>query len=253
MPAAACAGAFAKESCAAGPATVDAPNVVEPPLVLALTTSPPASVPSVSLVEACPDASVVVVTGETVPVPARTAKVTVTWGTGFPEVSFTRTTSGAGSVVPTVPDWLFPDETVTEAMAPADAVAVKTTGAAPPVLAFTVFVPAAGPSVHVVVAWPEELVVAVGTETVPPPPSTENVTLAPATGLPAWSSTVAQRGAARVVPTAPVWPFPEVSSSVVDVPERVVSEKIAVMFSAVAATVLVPVPGPSVSEVVASP
>jgi hypothetical protein len=80
--------------------------------------------------------------GDSEPAPAVTAKVTVAPGTGFAFASATRTTSGLGSAVPSVPVWLLPETTETVAAGPACPVSEKATDARPVLAAVIVFVPA---------------------------------------------------------------------------------------------------------------
>src|SRR5207302_10218458 len=88
-----------------------------------------------------------------VPFPGATANVTATPVTGFPLASFTITEGGELTAVPAVADWLVALFAASVAAAPAVAVALKVTGDPAPV-ACTVCVPAAVPTVQVVVAMP---------------------------------------------------------------------------------------------------
>jgi hypothetical protein len=70
-----------------------------------------------------------------------------------------------------------------------------------PLVATTVFVPSAEPTVQLPeVATPEAFVTTVPPVTVPPPAVTANVTEAPASGAPFWSRTITDGGSGTSVP-----------------------------------------------------
>ena len=146
--------------------------------------------------------------------------LTPAWVTALPKASRSAT---AGCWANTTPLCAAPLGSVTtsrRAAAPGAAVAVKLTGLppsgappAPVAAALTALAPAVVPRVHAArVATPCALVAtdAVGpepvpSETVPPPCATEKVTVTPCTGLPFWSVTFTDGGAATAWPTIPFW------------------------------------------------
>ena len=75
---------------------------------VAVTTFGPAAVPTVSVVDAWPCASVVLVAGLTLPPPSAAAQLTDAPTTGFPAALVTRTTSGTGSCSPGPARWSSP-------------------------------------------------------------------------------------------------------------------------------------------------
>ena len=106
-------------------------------------------------------------------------------------------------------------ETVVEARAPAPRLAVTASGEPDRPLEVTDSACAPdAPNVHVVLAMPLPLVVAVGVPRVPAPLVTANVTVAPATGLPNASCTLATIGCANAVENAPVCPLPDTRARV---------------------------------------
>src|SRR5437867_1998737 len=90
-------------------------------------------------------------------------------------------------------------------------VAVKVTAVRPDGVAVTVFCPGVAPSVNVPSASPLALVLTVTLllpPKLPPPAVTRNVTLTPATGFPAASTTRTVNAFGSRVPRTPVWPSP---------------------------------------------
>jgi hypothetical protein len=101
---------------------------VPTPEMTAVALFPPGAAPSVHWVEARPSASVMLVSGASVPPPCPGIQATASPGTGLSEASRARTTSGAGSAVPTTPDCPSPEISSSTVAAPATAVCVKSTG-----------------------------------------------------------------------------------------------------------------------------
>ena len=132
------------------------------PVDVAVTVFVPAVVPSVSVVEAFPFDPVMAEVADREPPPAVMLNATLTPLTGFPLASFTITTRGLGSTVPTVPFWLSPESIVILDAVPGVTVTLAVPDALPEV-ATTVPVPAA-----VAVRSPDELIV-------PIPPVTDQV------------------------------------------------------------------------------
>ena len=89
------------------------------------------------------------------------------------------------------------------------AVAVNVTGGKPETVASMVLAPTVGPRIQLpTVATPLAFVVAVPPVTLPPPPVTAKVTLAPATPLPRASLSLAAGGTGTARPIGEVWPLP---------------------------------------------
>src|SRR4051812_5527232 len=126
---------------------------------------------------------------ESVPAPPVTANPTETPGTPLPAASFTMTTSGFASAKPAGPLWASPETFARETAVAGLPTALNATGERPATVAVTPFAPAVDPSVRVVCAVPAALDVEVFAESEPPPALTANVTVAPATPLPAASVT----------------------------------------------------------------
>ena len=180
------------------------------PVTVATSVSVP-TLPSVQLpTVATPLALVTWVAPVIEPLPAGTENVTPTPGTGLLKVSFTTTAGGVVTVAVVVTDWPSPACLATLLAAPGLAVALKGTGIATPGLpADTLWVPETGPSVQVVRAWPLTSVVADGVPTLPPPPLTEKVTVAPATACVVESFTCTTSGCASALPTVADCASPE--------------------------------------------
>jgi hypothetical protein len=155
-------------SCAAAAAVPVAVNVTGLPLIplpaaVAVSVFDPAAVESVQLpTMAIPPASVVWLAPVTVPFPGATAKVTATPATGLPLTSRTITEGGERTVVPTVADCgfmlLLPIAAAVPAVTVTGAVCVIATS---PIVADTVFGPAAV-ELRVPVATPPASVVPTG-------------------------------------------------------------------------------------------
>ena len=144
-----------------------------------------------------------------------TVKVTVAPGTGLLPASSTVAVNTAPKAVLMAVVWLAPLVAVIEAAAPAVFVKLKLTPVTLGTEATTLYVPAVELAVSVPeVATPFEPVMAV----MPPPmvaraPLTGavKVTVAPLTGLPPASTTVATKGAPKAVLMVVVWPDPLVT------------------------------------------
>src|SRR5688500_5835315 len=167
----------------------------------------PAVVPDVRTLDAWPDAFATACAGFRVPPPDMIVNETVAPGTAFSRLSRASTTSGWPSGCPTVPDWSFPLTMSSVPAAPGAAVAVKVAAgiAVPSMRAVADCGPAAPPRIHTVDARPVALVV-VRCESNCPCPSQR--TVAPATGFPYWSTTLATSGCGNEDPTTPSWPLP---------------------------------------------
>jgi hypothetical protein len=175
----------------------------------------PAVVPSVQEVSAAiPELLVVTVlplTGDVVPPPAVTAKVTTTPATPLPFTSRTRTDGGFVTVVPIAALWLLVPALREICVAvPGLPVAVKVSGlpASTPDVAVSVLLPAVVPSTHELkAAMPDAFVTTVlpvGDEIEPPPVATANATLTPATGLLLPSRTKTDGAVATALPAVAV-------------------------------------------------
>lgn len=181
------------------------------------------------------------------PVPGP-VNVTVTPLTGLPPASLTVTTRGFAKAVLMVAAWPPPLVAVVDAGAPAALVMENVAGVATPVtVAFTTNEPAVLSAVKVgEVAMPEA---SVDTVTEAPPPAklplaplagAVNVTLAPLTGLPPESFTVATRGAAKAELTVAVWPPPLVAVIEAGGPTVLVAVKVVLKLATKADTVYGP-------------
>src|SRR5579883_1479955 len=91
-------------------------NVAVKPLALAVTTTAPALPPAVTLVDALPLASVVVLCVATVAEPLVTENETGTFATGLPVESVTFTTSGFAKAAFAIAVWLLPETSVSPAI-----------------------------------------------------------------------------------------------------------------------------------------
>ena len=174
--------------------------------------------------------------------------VTATPLTGFPPASLTVATNGAANAVLMVALWPPPLVAVIDAAGPAVLVMENAAAVATPVtVAFTTNEPAALLAVKVgEVATPEA---SVDTVTEAPPPAklplaplagAENVTLAPLTGLPPESFTVATRGAAKAVLMVALWPPPLVTLIDAGGPTVLVAVKVVLKLATKADTVYGP-------------
>src|SRR5204862_4448018 len=101
---------------------------VPTPETTAVALFPPGAGPRVHWVEARPVASVTLVVGASVPPPCPGIQATASPATGLSPASCARTTSGAGSAVPTRPDCPSPETSSRTVAVPATAVWVKSTG-----------------------------------------------------------------------------------------------------------------------------
>src|ERR1041384_2546106 len=147
----------------------------------------PAAVPSRQLPTAAwPLLSVLRVAPERPPPPPATLNVTVTLSTGLPNWSVTRSVGATGTTAFTVTVCVSPAVLIAFAGAPAVPVAEKEAAVRPVDVAWSVFAPAAVPSVQLVTrARPAASVTTLVTGlTAPPPLVTPNVTAVPGTGLP---------------------------------------------------------------------
>src|SRR5215469_5130998 len=96
-----------------------------------------------------------------------------------------------------------------EAGGPASTFSLKIAGAIPETEAETCIAPDFVPALYEVLAKPNESVVAVGGDNVPPAPPSENVTRMPEMPFPAESLTFTFSGFGNVVVTCADWLLPE--------------------------------------------
>ena len=148
--------------------------------------------PSVQLpTDATPLPPLVTVAGPVIELPAPAVKVTATPLTGLFEASLTITLGGVSTAVLATANWLFPPNTVIEPDETPVAVATMVRGdpASPAEVAEIDWLPAVAPSVHTVCTLPKLSLTPLDTDNEPPPVTTANVTVEPATPLPAISVT----------------------------------------------------------------
>ena len=144
---------------------------------------------------------------ESEPPPAVTAHVTVTPATGLLNWSCTVTAYGCGNGDPAQPDWPSPVLFLSCVAGPAVAVTVNVAGLppTPSADARARCWPATWPSVKVAPAIPAALVT-LDEVMLPPPLTTDQVTVTPSSGVPDTSVTFAERSAPVV--TGADWPSP---------------------------------------------
>ncbi|HEX8274108.1 MAG TPA: hypothetical protein VF615_15830 [Longimicrobiaceae bacterium] len=159
-----------------------------------------------------PAASVTVVLALSVPPPEATTHPTAAPAIGRPPAETALTASESRSWPAGAPVWPSPPIFSTRAGCAGAAVAVKVAGASPAADAVTVYVPAAGPSVHRVRASPRESVGVAVADSVPASGATVQVTVTPATSLPFGSVTRATSSAGRGISALPAWPLPDEAS-----------------------------------------
>jgi hypothetical protein len=206
----------------AAPAVFVRLNVAEvvPPDTLAVTVYAPAVALAVAVALVWPLASVAAGTLSLAEAPFTGTAVNVTVAplTGLLLASVTVTASGLPNAVPTAVLCVPPLATLTFDAAPAVFVRLNVADVVPPeTLAVTLYAPTMELAVAVTLATPEEFVIAVGLERVAlaPDDGGVNVTVAPLTGLPPPSVTVACNVVANCVPTAALCVAPAVAATAV--------------------------------------
>ena len=189
------------------------------PLTVAVTVFVPGAVPTRhDVTVAMPWAFVVCEAPASCPLPDVTANVTATLGAGFPPASRTTTLGALVTSVPTGAVCCVAEMAVTEAAAPAVAVAVKTIGLLETPACGTCAdrrcVPVPGPSCQVPAdAMPCVFVTADGCATLPPPLMTLKNTVTPSTALPPASRATTDGPVGRVLPAVPLWLLPAFTAS----------------------------------------
>src|SRR5690242_7636205 len=199
---------------------------VNRPLV-ACTVTPPVIVPSATVSEAIPLASVTDDAGDLVALPAVTAQFTVTPGTGLLPASFT-ITDRAGRVAPIVSACAFPPLMAMLDADPGVTVATKVTVGTPVPDAVSVsFLTTLPVTQEPTVAMPDTSVAGARGAVSPPlfPAAVEKFTLKPVTGLLKASCTSTEGAVGRVVLICAVWLLPALTLIWVGVPAVPVAEK----------------------------